>query len=82
MDEEPSDRTFAPVDPTYGQRSALPDLDDENEDGTVNEALEYLRSVRYVVCEIHQYSPSIIFLDPAQSGYPHIASEKLVNRHL
>ena len=58
MDEEPSGRTYAPLDPTYGQRSALPDLDDENEDGAVNEALEYLRSVRYVVSKVHLSSLS------------------------
>lgn len=60
MDEEISERTFAPVDLTYGQRSALPDLDDENEDGSVNEALEYLRSVRYVVFKIHHSCLSFI----------------------
>lgn len=53
-----SGEVYARVDPTYGQRSAIPGLDDEtsaDDEGVLNydedmDALAYLRSVR-LVCE-------------------------------
>ena len=46
--EDEAGYTGAQVDPTYGQRSALPDFYEDNYESVI-EALTYLRSVRSVL---------------------------------
>lgn len=51
-DEESSKASQPKVDPTYGQRGAFPDLDDDDSEklfyGPASDGLEYLRMVRLV----------------------------------
>ena len=44
----------AKVDPTYGQRSALPCLDDQDNDPDSVDAIAYLKQVRYFAISLHQ----------------------------